>query len=135
MTELYLIQGGRNLSDAFTNAAIAEIPFEALLTRPAAEQFAARAEQDASAAVAQVTAAIAVLAKGKTNLVSLIAAAGPEQAADGHAALQRACRCRRAGRRTAGRGGPIHDRPGGRDEPARLLSISALPITNPSPQK
>jgi hypothetical protein len=85
-----VIDGGSHRGCAVIDSAIAAVPFEALLTRPAAEQFAARAEQDASAAVAQVTAAVAILAKGKDELASLIAAAGQEQAADGHAALRRA---------------------------------------------
>ena len=49
-----------------------------------------RAKEDASTAIGQITAAVAILAKSKADLVSLIAAAGQEQAADGHAALRRA---------------------------------------------
>jgi hypothetical protein len=85
-----VIDGGPRMRAAEVDTAVAAIPFGALLTRPAAEQFAARAEQDASAAVAQVTAAVAILAKGKDELASLIAAAGQEQAAEGYAALRRA---------------------------------------------
>ena len=49
-----------------------------------------RAKEDASTAIGQITAAVAILAKSKADLVSLIAAAGQEQAADGHATLRRA---------------------------------------------
>jgi hypothetical protein len=87
---LHVIYGGSHPGPAVIDSAIAAIPFEALLTRPAAGQLAARAEEDALAAAAQVTAAVAILAKSKPDLVSLIAAAGQEQAADGHAALRRA---------------------------------------------
>jgi hypothetical protein len=87
---LQLIDGGAHRGCAVIDSAIAAIPFEALLTRPAAEQFAARAEQDASAAVEQVTAAVAILAKSKQQLVSLVAAAGQQQAVECHATLKRA---------------------------------------------
>jgi hypothetical protein len=87
---LQVIDGGPHSGRAVVDAAIAAIPFEALLTRPAAEQFAARAEENAAAAVEQVTAAVAILAKSKGDLVSLIVAAGREQAAEGHAVLRRA---------------------------------------------
>jgi hypothetical protein len=87
---LHVIDGGPHPGLAVTDSVIAAIPFDALLTRPAAEEFAARAEEDASAAIGQVTAAVAILAKSKADLVSLIAAAGEDEAAEGHAVLQRA---------------------------------------------
>jgi hypothetical protein len=87
---LQVIDGGPHPGPAVIDPAIAAIPFDALLTRLAAEQLAARAEADAAAAVGQVMAAVAILAKSKADLVSLIAAAGLDQAADGHAALRRA---------------------------------------------
>jgi hypothetical protein len=87
---LHVIDGGPHPGPAVIDTAIAAIPFEALLTRPAAEQLAARAEEDTLAAAGQVTAAVAILAKSKADLVSLIEAAGQEQAADGLAALRRA---------------------------------------------
>jgi hypothetical protein len=87
---LQVIDGGPHPRPAVIDTAIAAIPFEALLTRPAAERLAARAEEDALTAAGQVTAAVAILARSKADLVSLIAAAGEEQAADGHAMLQRA---------------------------------------------
>jgi hypothetical protein len=90
MTELYLIEGGRDASAADRMVALAAVPFLPLMARAAAEQFAAQAEENALAAVGQVTAAVAILTKSKVDLVSLIAAAGQEQAADGHATLRRA---------------------------------------------
>jgi hypothetical protein len=63
------------------SATIAAIGFEAILDRPAAEQFAARAETDAAMATGQIVAAVAILAKSKDQLVSLVAAAGQGEAA------------------------------------------------------
>jgi hypothetical protein len=60
------------------------------LRSAAAEQFAARAETAAAMATGQVTAAVAILAKNKDQLVSLIAAAGQHEAAEAHDALTRA---------------------------------------------
>jgi hypothetical protein len=90
MTELHLIRGGRDASDTDKTAALAAIPFLPLMDRAAATQFAMRTEAGATSAIEQITAAVAVLAKGKGELVSLMAAAGREQAVEGHAALRRA---------------------------------------------
>jgi hypothetical protein len=81
MTELYLIQGGRDLGDADRPAALAAIPFLPLMDRLAAAQFAARAEKEAENAAALVTPAAAILAKDKSELVSMLAAWGPGEAA------------------------------------------------------
>jgi hypothetical protein len=88
MTDLHLIHGGRDLRDADTTAALAAIPFLPLM-RPGPSSSPCAVRQ-ATAAVEQITAAVAILAKGKGELASLIAAAGREQAAEGHAALRHA---------------------------------------------
>jgi hypothetical protein len=69
-------------------AAIAGIDFAPALERPAAEWLAGRAERDAFAAAEQVTAAVAILAKTKIELVAMIAAAGGDQAAEAHTAFK-----------------------------------------------
>jgi hypothetical protein len=85
-----VIDGGALLSAAEFDAAIAAVAFEPVFEHPAAEDFAERAEHEAFGAAEQGTAAVAILAKSKGQLVSLIAAAGREQATEGHAALKRA---------------------------------------------
>jgi hypothetical protein len=85
-----VIDGGSHPSAAEIDTAIAAIGFEALLDRAAAEQFAARAEADAALATGQIVAAVAVLAKCKEQLVSLIATAGQGEAAAAQDALRRA---------------------------------------------
>jgi len=80
MTELYLIKGGSDLSDADKTAAIAAIPFEALMDHVAAAQFAARAEGDARMAAGLVSPGAAILAKSKSQLASMIAACDPGEA-------------------------------------------------------
>jgi hypothetical protein len=85
-----VIDGGSHPSAAEIDAAIAAIAFEAVLDRPAAEHFAARAETDAAMATGQIVAAVAILAKSKDQLVSLIAAAGRGEAAAAQEALTRA---------------------------------------------
>lgn len=87
---LQVIDGGPHPRAAKIDTATAAIRFEAILDRPAAEQFAARAERDAAMATGQVTAAVAILAKSKDQLVSLIAAAGQHEAAEAHDAFTRA---------------------------------------------
>jgi hypothetical protein len=79
-----------SIDRAAVDAAIAAIGFEAVLDRPAAAQFAARAENDAAMTTGQVLAAVAILAKSKAELVSLIAAAGQDEAAAAQDALTRA---------------------------------------------
>jgi hypothetical protein len=56
----------------------------------AAEQFAERAEADAAVAGRLVTAAVAILAKSKGQLVLMITCAGQGEAAEGHDALKKA---------------------------------------------
>ena len=81
---LQVIAGGSGLSAAEIDAAIAAVRFEAIMDRSAAEQFAERAEADAGMAAGLVTAAVAILAKSKDQLVSMIAACGQDEAAEGH---------------------------------------------------
>jgi hypothetical protein len=83
-----VIDGGSHPSAAEIDTAIAAIGFEAVLDRAAAEQFAARAESDAAMATGQIVAAVAILAKSKDQLVSLIAAAGRGEPAAAHDALR-----------------------------------------------
>jgi hypothetical protein len=83
-----VIDGGAQAPEI--DATIAGLAFDAIFQLAFAEEFAARAEQDALAAAEQTTVAVAILANSKTQLVSLMAAAGREQAAEGHAALKRA---------------------------------------------
>jgi hypothetical protein len=83
-----VIDGGSHPSAAEIDTALAAIGFEAILDRTAAEQFAARAESDAAMATAQIAAAVAILAKSKQQLVSLIAAAGQGEAAAAQDALR-----------------------------------------------
>jgi hypothetical protein len=83
-----VIDGGAQAPDADT--AIAGVTFDAIFHLAAAKEVAARAEHDAFAAAEQVTAAVAILAKDKIELAKLIASASPDQAAETHAALQRA---------------------------------------------
>lgn len=87
---LQVISGGAHLSAAEIDAAIAAIAFEAIMDRSAAEQFAERAEADASMAAELVSAAVAILATSKEQLVAMIAACGQGEAADGHEALKKA---------------------------------------------
>jgi hypothetical protein len=75
-------------SAAEIDTAVAAIGFEAILDRPAAEHFAARAETDAAMASGQIVAAVAILAKSKNQLVSLIATAGRGEAAAAQDALR-----------------------------------------------
>jgi len=84
---LHVIDGGPHPSATEIDTAIAAIGFAAILDRPAAEQFAARAETDAAFATGQIVAAVAILAKSKEQLVSLIAAAGQGEAAAAQNAL------------------------------------------------
>jgi hypothetical protein len=84
---LQVIDGGA-LGASEIDAAIAGIEFTPALERPAAEWLAGRAERDAFAAAEQVTAAVAILAKTKTELVAMLTAAGGDQAAEAHAALE-----------------------------------------------
>jgi hypothetical protein len=91
MTPVFqVIHGGPHLSSAEMDTAVAAIGFEAVLDRPAAEQFAARAETDAAMASGQIVAAVAILAKSKDQLVSLIAAAGQGEAATAQETLREA---------------------------------------------
>jgi hypothetical protein len=83
---LQVIDGGA-LGASEIDAAIAAVDFAPALERPAAEWLAGRAERDAFAAAEQVTAAVAILAKTKTELVAMLVAAGGDQAAEAHAAL------------------------------------------------
>jgi hypothetical protein len=69
---------------------MAAIEFAPALAHLVAEWFAGRAERDAFAAAEQFTAAVAILAKTKTELVAMLAAAGGDQAAEAHAALKNA---------------------------------------------
>jgi hypothetical protein len=85
---IFQVIDGRALDASEIDAAIAAIEFAPALERPAAEWLAGRAERDAFAAAEQVTAAVAILAKTKTELVAMIAAAGGDQAAEAHAALE-----------------------------------------------
>jgi hypothetical protein len=87
---LQVISGGAHLSAAEIDAAIASIGFEPIMDRAAAEQFAARAEADATVAARLVTAAVAILAKSKGHLVLMITGAGPGEAAEGHDSLKEA---------------------------------------------
>jgi hypothetical protein len=87
---LQVISCGAHLSAAEIDAAIAAITFEAIMDRSAAEQFAERAEADAAKASGLVTAAVATLAKNKEQLVSMIAACGQGEVAEGHDALKEA---------------------------------------------
>jgi hypothetical protein len=88
MTTFQVIQGGAHQRAAEIDAAIAAVGFEAILARPAAMQFAARAEADAAMATGQIAAAVAILAKSKAQLVTLIAAAGEDEAAAAQHALR-----------------------------------------------
>jgi hypothetical protein len=87
---LQVITGGAHLSAAEIDAAIASIGFEPIMDRAAAEQFAAHAEADAAMSVGLVTAAVAILAKSKGQLVLMITGAGQGEAAEGHDALKEA---------------------------------------------
>jgi hypothetical protein len=90
MTANFRVINGGALGTSEIDAAIAAIEFAPALERPAAERLAGRAERDAFAAAEQVTAVVAILAKTKTELVAMLAAAGGDQAAEAHAALKRA---------------------------------------------
>jgi hypothetical protein len=83
---LQVINGG-TLGGSEIDAAIAAIEFAPALERAAAEWLAGRAER-AFAAAEQATAAVAILAKTKTELVAMLTAAGGDQAAEAHAALK-----------------------------------------------
>jgi hypothetical protein len=85
----HVIEGGGPLPDG-VEALIASIPLPVLFDLPAAHRFAARAERDALFSAEQVTAAVAILARDKTELTTLIAAAGSDQAAETHATIERA---------------------------------------------
>jgi hypothetical protein len=85
---LQVIAGGLHLNDAEIDAAIAAVCFEPIMDRAAAEQFAERAEADAVTAAGLVTAAVAILAKSKGQLVSMIADSDRDDAAHGHDALK-----------------------------------------------
>jgi hypothetical protein len=87
---IFQVINGGALGASEIDAAIAAIEFAPALERPAAEWLAGRAERDAFAAAEQVTAAVAVLAKTKTQLVAMLVAAGADQAAETHAALKAA---------------------------------------------
>jgi hypothetical protein len=85
---LQVIDGGSLPNAAGSDTAVAAIRFEAILDRPAAEHFAARAETDAAMATGQIVAAVTILAKSKDQLVSLIAASGEGEAAAMQGALR-----------------------------------------------
>jgi hypothetical protein len=85
---IFQVINGGALGASEVDAAIAAIEFTPALERPAAEWLAGRAERDAFAAPGQVTGAVAILAKTKPELVALLAAAGGDQAAEAHAALE-----------------------------------------------
>jgi hypothetical protein len=84
-----VIDGGA-LGACEIDAAIAAVDFAPAPERPAAEWLAGRAERDAFAAAEQVTAAVAIVAASKSDLVAILTAAGGEQAAEAHAALKAA---------------------------------------------
>jgi hypothetical protein len=86
---LHIINGGA-LGTAEIDAAVAAIEFAPIFERSDAEKFAGRAEHGALCAAEQVTAAVAILAKDKTELATLIAAAGADQVAEAHLAIRRA---------------------------------------------
>jgi hypothetical protein len=88
MTPNFRLIDGIALGASEVDSAIAAIEFAPALGRPEAKWFAGRAERDAFAAAEQVTAAVAILAKTKTELVAMIAAAGGDQAVEAHAALK-----------------------------------------------
>jgi hypothetical protein len=85
---LQVISGGAHRSTAEINAAIASVGFEPIMGRAAAEEFAARAEANAAVVAGLVTAAVAILAKSKGQLVLMITGAGQDEAAEGHDALK-----------------------------------------------
>src|SRR5271169_5750391 len=87
---LQVISGGAHLSAAEIDASIASIGFEPIMDRAAAEQFAARAEADDAVAAGLVTAAVAILAKSKGQLVLMITGASQGEAAEGHDSLKEA---------------------------------------------
>jgi hypothetical protein len=87
---IFQVINGGALGASEIDAAIAGIEFAPALERPTAEWLAGRAERDAFEAAEQVTAAVAILAKTKTELVAMLTAAGGDQAAEAHAALKAA---------------------------------------------
>jgi hypothetical protein len=87
---LQVISGGAHLSAAEIDAAIAAITFEAIMDRSVAEQFAERAEAGAAMAAELITAAVAIMAKSKEQLVSMISACDQGDAVEGHEALKEA---------------------------------------------
>jgi hypothetical protein len=102
---LQVIEGGPSAHDA-EDAAFASVPFDALLDMAVAPQLR-RGLKDAFAAAEQVTAAVAILAGSKADLVSMIGAAGSQQAAEAHGAEAGLGRCWHVARHSAGCRGPF----------------------------
>jgi hypothetical protein len=85
---MIIANDNRDLIDADRAAVLAAVPFLPLMDRLAAAQFAARAEKEAKTAAELVSPAAAILAKDKAELVSMLAACGPDEAAEAREAFK-----------------------------------------------
>jgi hypothetical protein len=133
---LRVVTGGAHPGAAEIDIPITAIGFDAVMDQAAAAQFAAGAETVAQMVAEQTSAAVAILAQSKEQLVSLIGLAGITEAlaaqdalrealsgADALTAIFRTARTRLLIASATAAGGTVSQ------------AISPILATNPSPQK